>query len=70
MARLWSLHLEQAQQFFSAGQLLATDYAMLEGQSEWKLLPEVIALLQEAETRHAQASRADLPAVKRNRSPF
>ena len=39
---------------------------MLEGQSEWKLLPEVIAFT-EAETRHAQASRADLPV--RNRAP-
>jgi hypothetical protein len=61
--------LEQAQQFFLAGQLLSSDYAMLEGQSEWKLLPEVIALLQEAETRHAQAISADLPVVKKESKP-
>jgi len=61
--------LTQAQQFLSAGQLLASDYAMLEGQSEWKLLPEVIALLQEAEARHSQAIQADLPKVKRESIP-
>jgi hypothetical protein len=42
---------------------------MLEGQSEWKLLPEVIALLQEAEARHSQAIQADLPKVKRESIP-
>jgi len=57
--------LDQAKQYLSAGQLLPTDYAMLEGQSEWKYLPEVIALLQEVVTRHTQASKADLPLVQK-----
>jgi len=54
--------LDQANQFLIAGQLLPSDYAMLEGQSEWKFLPDVIAALSETEARHSQAVHADLPA--------
>ncbi len=52
---------EQATQFLQTGQLLATDYAILEGQTEWKLLPEVLNMLQEASVRHSMAVTADMP---------
>ena len=54
---------EQANQFLQAGQLLVSDYAMLEGQSEWKSLQEVLNVLEESATRHARAVAADLPIV-------
>ena len=56
--------LVQANQFLQTGQLFSTDYAMLEGQSEWRHLPEVINLLNENSKRHAQAITADLPATQ------
>ncbi len=56
--------LIQAKQFLETGQLLASDYAMLQGQTEWKFLPDVVRLLEEAATRHARAVRADLPIAK------
>ena len=55
---------DQATQFLQAGQLLSSDYAMLEGQTEWKFLPEVLNSLKEAATRHAMAASADLPQAK------
>tara|TARA_B000000441_G_C21738575_1_gene351840 strand:- start:84 stop:1754 length:1671 start_codon:yes stop_codon:yes gene_type:complete len=60
---------EQATQYLQAGQLLASDYAMLEGQSEWKLLPEVLNALKEASTRHSMAITADIPRTGSATSP-
>ena len=56
--------LKQATQFLQAGQLLPSDYAMLEGQTEWKFLPDILNTLKESEVRHAQAQAADLPATQ------
>ncbi len=56
--------LEQATQFLKAGQLLPSDYAMLEGQTEWKFLPDILNILKESEVRHSQAQAADLPATQ------
>lgn len=56
--------LEQATQFLKAGQLLPSDYAMLEGQTEWKFLPDILNTLKESEVRHSQAQAADLPATQ------
>ena len=53
---------EQANQFLQAGQLLVSDYALLEGQTEWKFLPDVLKAMAEAARRHARAETADLPA--------
>lgn len=36
---------EQAKQYFDAGQLLASDYALVEGTSEWKNLPDLLSTL-------------------------
>ena len=60
---------EQATQYLQAGQLLASDYAMLEGQTEWKLLPEVLNALKEASTRHSMAITADIPRTGSATSP-
>jgi len=58
-------NLEQATQFLQAGQLLASDYAMLEGQTEWKFLPDILNILSESELRHSQAEAAgDLSATQ------
>lgn len=57
-------NLEQATQFFQAGQLLPSDYAMLEGQTEWKFLPDILSILKESEVRHSQVQAADLPATQ------
>ena len=35
--------LDQVKQFLESGQLLGHDYALLEGQTEWKSLTEVVA---------------------------
>ena len=35
--------VDQARQFLESGQLLANDYALVEGQTEWKTLNEVLA---------------------------
>jgi hypothetical protein len=35
---------EQAKQFLEAGQLLATDYALYEGQTEWKTLSDLLGI--------------------------
>ncbi len=56
--------LKQATQFLKAGQLLPSDYAMLEGQTEWKFLPDILNTLKESEVRHSQAQAADLPATQ------
>ena len=56
--------LKQAKQFLQAGQLLPSDYAMLEGQTEWKFLPDILNTLKESEVRHSQAQAADLPATQ------
>ena len=56
--------LKQATQFLQAGQLLPSDYAMLEGQTEWKFLPDILNTLKESEVRHSQAQAADLPATQ------
>ena len=56
--------LDEANQFLETGQLLSTDYAMLEGQSEWKFLPDIINLLTESEIRHTRAEKGNLPATK------
>ncbi len=56
--------LKQANQFLQAGQLLPSDYAMLEGQTEWKFLPDILNTLKESEVRHLQAQSADLPATQ------
>jgi hypothetical protein len=57
-------NFDQATQFLQTGQLLSTDYAMLEGQSEWKFLPDVLNALKEAANRHSMAINADLPKVR------
>ena len=57
-------NFDQASQFLQAGQLLASDYAMLEGQSEWRFLPDVLNVLKEAANRQAMAIAADLPQVR------
>jgi hypothetical protein len=57
-------NFDQASQFLLAGQLLATDYAMLEGQTEWRFLPDVLNVLKEAANRQAMAIAADLPQVR------
>ena len=56
--------LKQATQFLQAGQLLPSDYAMLEGQTEWKFLPDILKILKESEVRHSQAQAADLGATQ------
>jgi len=56
--------LEQATQFLQAGQLLPSDYAMLEGQTEWKFLPDILNILKESKVRHSQAQSADSPATQ------
>ncbi len=56
--------LKQATQFLQAGQLLPSDYAMLEGQTEWKFLPDILNILKESKVRHSQAQAADLPATQ------
>ncbi len=56
--------LKQANQFLQAGQLLPSDYAMLEGQTEWKFLPDILNILKESKVRHSQAQAADLPATQ------
>ena len=48
---------------------LPSDYAMLEGQTEWKLLPEVLNALKEASTRHSMAITADIPRTGSATSP-
>ena len=55
---------DQATKFLQAGQLLSTDYAMLEGQSEWKFLPDVLNALKEAANRQSMAINADLPMMR------
>ena len=35
--------VEQAKAFLDSSQLLSTDYALIEGTTEWKLLPEVLS---------------------------
>ena len=57
-------NLEEATQFLQAGQLLPSDYAMLEGQTEWKFLPDILKILKESEVRHSQAQAADLGATQ------
>ena len=37
--------VEQAHQYLNGGQLLTSDFALLEGSSEWKTLPEVLGIL-------------------------
>ena len=54
-------NFEQASQYLQSGQLVPTDYALLEGQTEWKLLPDALGTLNETEKRHALAAKADLP---------
>lgn len=54
-------NFDQASQFLQAGQLLASDYAMLEGQSEWRFLSDALNILKEASNRQAMAIGADLP---------
>ena len=56
--------LKQATQFLQAGQLLPSDYAMLEGQTEWKFLPDILNTLKESEVRHSQALAADLATTQ------
>jgi len=56
--------LEQATQFLQAGLLLPSDYAMLEGQTEWKFLPDILNILKESKVRHSQAQSADSPATQ------
>ncbi len=51
---------EQANQLLTAGQLLSTDYALLEGQTEWKLLPVVLNSIAETMKRRASAQTADI----------
>ena len=35
--------MEQAKTFLDSNQLLATDYALVEGTTDWKLLPELLS---------------------------
>jgi hypothetical protein len=56
--------LKQANQFLQTGQLLPSDYAMLEGQTEWKFLPDILKILNESEVRHSQAQAADLAGTQ------
>ena len=35
--------MEQAKEYLDAGQLLPNDYALIEGQAEWKSLAELVA---------------------------
>ena len=35
--------MEQAKTFLDSNQLLATDYALIEGTTDWKLLPELLS---------------------------
>ena len=35
--------IEQAKTFLDSNQLLATDYALIEGTTDWKLLPELLS---------------------------
>ena len=44
--------VEQAREYLEQGQLLSTDYAMAQGDSEWKTLPEILG------------SDASVPAVE------
>lgn len=57
-------NLVEANQFLQTGQLLPSDYAMLEGQTEWKFLPDILNILRESEIRHSLAEAADLPATQ------
>jgi len=55
-------NLEQASQYLQSGQFLPSDLALVEGQTEWKLLPDALRALGEAEKRHKLAAKADLPS--------
>ena len=39
---------EQARQFLQSGQLLGSDYALYEGESEWKTLGDLLGVNQQA----------------------
>ena len=39
---------EQARQFLLSGQLLGSDYALYEGESEWKTLGDLLGVTQQA----------------------
>ena len=60
---------EQANQFLQTGQLLVTDSALLEGQTEWRSLPDILAMLKEAASRQARAVSADLPVIQQPSVP-
>ena len=51
---------DQANQLLASGQLLTTDYALIEGQTEWKLLSDVLESISESMQRRATAQAADL----------
>ncbi len=51
---------QQASQYLQLGQLLSSDYALLEGQTEWKFLPDALNALKEGALRHKQAEMADV----------
>ena len=55
-------NLEQASQYLQSGQFLPSDLALVEGQTEWKLLPDALQALDEAAKRHKLAAKADLPS--------
>ena len=55
-------NLEQASQYLQSGQFLPSDLALVEGQTEWKLLPDALRALDEADKRHKLAAKADLPS--------
>ena len=55
-------NLEQASQYLQSGQFLPSDLALVEGQTEWKLLPDALQALDEAHKRHKLAAKADLPS--------
>lgn len=51
---------DQANQLLASGQLLSTDYALIEGQTEWKLLTDVLESISESMQRRSTAQAADL----------
>ena len=62
--------VQQAKQFVGTGQLLSTDFALLEGESEWKTLGNLIGLSDQAPTTNAQPQEViqTISAVKKKAS--
>ena len=61
--------MEQAKQFLESGQLLAHDYALAEGQTEWKTLNEVLASSVSPTLPPSIGEEAGNPSLESNQVP-